>query len=97
MPLKAFEKEGKGSKYVLEDTGRVYLYNDERWVTPYDDLYGWAYYQNAENSGTNVDPIEEWEHTGRYIRQGTVCHELALIGHTASPLVSGQRSLRKKI
>ena len=71
---------GGGHKYVLEDTGRVYLYNDERWITPYDDIYGWGYYQNAENSGTSVDPLQEWEHMGRYVRAGTICHNLTIIG-----------------
>lgn len=68
------------STYVLEDSGRVYLYNNERWVTPYDDQYGFGYYQNAESAGTGPDPLEEWEHMGRYVRAGTIVHELSIIG-----------------
>lgn len=69
------------SRYTVGHSGRVYLYAaDDRWVTPYDDLYGPAYYQNAENGGTGTTPIIEWEHSGEMVKKGQIIHQLMLRG-----------------
>lgn len=64
----------------IRNSGRLYCYNDARWVTNADDNYGTNYYQFVESGGTGVDPIQEWEHKGDYVRAGTVLHELAIFG-----------------
>jgi len=68
------------STMQLNSSGRVYCYNDARWVTNADDNYGVNYYQWAESGGTGINPIQEWEHKGDYIRQGTALHELSMFG-----------------
>lgn len=61
--------------------GRLYCYENARWIaSACDDNYGPAYYQWTENAGTGADPLEEWEHKGFFIREGTVCKELSLFG-----------------
>jgi len=68
------------STFQINNSGRVYLYNDTRWVTNSDDNYGPAYYQWVESGGTNADPAMEWEHKGDFVRAGTTLHELAIFG-----------------
>jgi len=61
--------------------GRVYCYNDARWVAAAaDDNYAFGYYQWNEASGFGADPTQEWEHKGYFIRAGTVVSELSLFG-----------------
>jgi len=68
-------------KFSINNSGRVYLYgSDDRWVTNSDDVYGPNYYQMAESGLTGVDPVQEWEHMGDYVREGTVIHDLAMLG-----------------
>lgn len=64
----------------INASGRLYLYNDARWVTNSDDNYGVSYYQWVESGGTGVDPDMEWEHKGDYVRAGTVLHDLTIFG-----------------
>lgn len=69
------------AKFTINKSSRVYLYAaDDRWVTNSDDNYGPSYYQNNESGGTGVDPIQEWEHMGEYVREGTVVHDLSIFG-----------------
>ena len=71
---------GNISPQVIQGGGRVYCYNDARWVTNSDDNYGTNYYQWAESGGTGDDPIQEFEHRGEYVRAGVILHELAIYG-----------------
>jgi len=70
----------KYSTNVINGSGRVYCYNDARWVTNADDNFGTTYYQFLESGGTASEPIREWEHRGDYVRAGTVLHELDIFG-----------------
>ena len=56
--------------YTVQNSGRFYMYGDERWVTESDDNYGMSYYQFVENGGTGDNPVAEWEHQGTMIEQG---------------------------
>jgi len=71
---------GLKSRFNHSFSGRVYLYNDERWVTPADDNYGNAYYQFAESGGTGVNPICEWEHQGYEVIKGDILKDVRLKG-----------------
>lgn len=64
---------------IINKSGRMYCYNDERWITNSDDNYGTTYYQFAESGGIGEDPDMEWEHKGEYVRQGTILHEIAMV------------------
>lgn len=69
------------AKHCFQYSGRVYLYGaDDRWITGYDDVYGAAYYQNAESGGTGVEPLIEWEHQGHMINAGDTVENLRLRG-----------------
>lgn len=68
------------STYQINASGRVYLYDDARWVTNADDNYGVAYYQWAESGTTSANPVLEWEHKGDFVRQGTLLHSLDIYG-----------------
>lgn len=61
---------------LLNNSGRFYLYTDNRWVTDSDDNYGLSYYQFNENCGTGVDPLIEWEHMGIFIPKGRTIKKL---------------------
>lgn len=63
----------------IEQSGRIYCYDDERWVTSGDDNYGANFYQWQESGGTGNDPIQEWEHRGHIIREGTTIDNVILL------------------
>ena len=65
-------------KFVLEASGRLYCYTDDRWITPGDDNYGYYYYQWAESAGTNVEPLMEWEHQGHLVKAGDILTGITL-------------------
>jgi len=74
-------KTGGGSvwKQQMAFAGRLYCYNDARWIAAAcDDNYGPGYYQWNEGAAAGADPVQEWEHKGFYIRSGTTIHELAI-------------------
>ncbi len=70
------------SKVSWQNSGRFYLYTDERWVTDSDDNYGFGYYQFAESGGTGVNPIQEWEHQGHMLQKGETLKKFILNART---------------
>jgi len=54
----------------FRQSGRIYKYNDERWICVHDDLYNDNYYQMVENANTGTDPLLEWEHQGIMVSPG---------------------------
>lgn len=75
-----FKKLNERAKYAYYASGRAYMYNDNRWTTPHDDIYGQMYYQNAESGSSTPDPVQEWEHMGLLFEQGQTVHGLNIYG-----------------
>jgi len=80
----AFTANHPKRKYRQSISGRFYVYTDYRWVTPFDDNYGHAYYQWAESGGTGANPIIEWEHQGLIIPPGTRVTNFKMFGRATS-------------
>lgn len=72
---------------LIPNSGRFYLYNNNRWVTDSDDNYGTNYYQFNENCGTDADPLIEWEHKGIVIPPGKIIKALHFGGDCNVTLV----------
>lgn len=72
------------TKSFIHNSGRVYCYTDNRWVTDSDDNYGVNYYQFAESAGTGVDPIIEWEHKGILLPAGTRLGKMMFVGNSTT-------------
>lgn len=85
------------NKLLLRNSGRVYGYSDERWISIHDDQYGSNYYQYAENAGTGSMPIDEWEHNGIIIPAGYKLKNFYLLGRTNSTQYTDLRICIKEI
>jgi hypothetical protein len=68
----------------VANSGRIYCYPDNRWITDSDDNYGRSYYQFAESGGSGVDPIIEWEHQGLLLEAGCTINKLLFSGMSNS-------------
>jgi len=69
--LPASNSNNSSNLVAQQESGRVYCYTDDRWVTSGDDLYGPAYFQWAENAGGGTNPVQEWEHQGIMVNAGS--------------------------
>lgn len=67
---------------IIHNSGRVYCYTDNRWVTDSDDNYGVNYYQFTESAGTGTNPNVEWEHKGVYLPAGTRISKIDFLGNS---------------
>ena len=60
-----------GNLISAQESGRLYCYTDNRWVTSGDEDVGTNYYLWQESGGTGADPIQEWEHQGILVNAGS--------------------------
>ena len=72
------------NKFFIRNSGRIYGYSDERWISIHDDLYGSNYPLYNENAGTGDEPDKEWEHNGVLIPSGFELKNFFLLGRTNS-------------
>ena len=79
-----------GRKQVINTSGRLYCYSNERWISS-NPSYGPTYYQWAENAGNAATPIREWEHRGFQLPTGTVVKSIKFEARTNSAEVTGLR------
>jgi len=70
--------------HIITNSGRFYLYENNRWVTDSDDSYGSNYHQMNENGGTGSIPVAEWEHLGIIVNKGDIIKELKFVCRTNS-------------
>ena len=56
--------------YRPQNSMRMYLYPDGRWISNADDNYGLNTENASESAGTGVNPLSEWENRGRFLEQG---------------------------
>jgi hypothetical protein len=68
------------SRFFIVNSGRVYCYTDNRWITDSDDVQGLNAINWNESGGTGVDPIVEWEHMGIFVPAGYTVVNFHLIG-----------------
>lgn len=67
---------------MVTQSGRFYLYADNRWVTDSDDNYGPMYFQYFESGGSGANPILEWEHNGTAISKGQCLKRVHIVGRS---------------
>ena len=76
--IAALEAAGGGSvaatlyDYKITRGGRVYSYEDARWISTVDDNYGMQTYNHTESAGTGVDPLPKWTRVGDILNAGEV-------------------------
>lgn len=67
---------------IVHNSGRIYCYTDNRWITDSDDNYGVSYYQFSEPAGTGTDPIMGWEHKGVFVPKDMLLRKIDFIGNS---------------
>lgn len=72
----------QNQRQIIQNTGRVYCYSNNRWVTDSDDNYGPNTFQWNENCGTGTTPLIEWEHMGYLVPDGARLLSFTLAGKT---------------
>lgn len=73
---------------LITNSGRFYMYTNNRWITDSDDNYGTNYYQFTEGGGTAVNPVIEWEHMGFFVPKGKKIKKLHFTCRTNSAEVT---------
>lgn len=76
------------STSLIETSGRIYCQTNNRWITDSDDNYGRQYYQWAEQAGTGVNPIAEWEHMGLLMPKGKKLRKLLIMARANNAQVT---------
>lgn len=74
--------------FAIHQSGRFYLYTDNRWVTNSDDKYGFGTENMSESGGVGTYPNIEWEHLGYYLPKATKIHRINFLGKANSSEVT---------
>ena len=79
---------GQARSFLIGNSGRVYCYTDNRWVTESDSGYGSNYYQFRRTGGTGVNPIIRYHHLGFMIPKGKFIKNLTVTFRSNSSQVT---------
>ena len=76
----------KAWDYRISRAGRFVSFPDGRWVQDANAASGMSLVAMNESTGTDADPIAEWENIGIWMRPGETLSETALIGRVNDQL-----------